>query len=328
MVEKHFVNIGWVWVQWWEGSGEAHTSFPERHVGAGHLESFPYERRAYYKPSGASVCSSEEGLVPSTQCSVGGRWDSLSSGCLRHKRSSHRGGASLPGPPLLRTREPLTSLRSSQSAPPAPSASLKQPGFLEFPSTTWSLARDVEILLQAARKAPRLRLGRGSEGSSGLATWPSIRVLFSDVPVSSPRSSGRAAKGIRASGGCEVIASTYHHVDALFGELHEMLWFNGTVVHPKPSEDAGIHRLRSRVLMWQIPAQGFLRVVLRAKEGSELMARGDLTALADRLTGPFPIVLVRTRGTGRRMTSTVGRQQNLSWNPGLSGDRATGLSQG
>lgn len=40
------------------------------------------------------MCSSEEGLVPSTRCSVGGRWDSLSSGCLRHKRSSHGGGAS------------------------------------------------------------------------------------------------------------------------------------------------------------------------------------------------------------------------------------------
>lgn len=175
-------------------------------------------------------------------------------------------GAGPPGPPLLRTTEPLTSLRSSQSAPPAPSASLKQPGFLEFPGTApW--ARDLWLaMLKSYSRLPgkprRQRLGRGSEGSSGLATWPSIRVLFSDVPVSSPRSSGRAAEGIRASGGCEVTAGTYHHVDALFGELHAMLWFNGTVVHPKPSEDAGIHRLWSRVLMWQIPAQGFLDAVL------------------------------------------------------------------
>lgn len=116
-----------------------------------------------------------------------------------------------------------------------------------------------------------LRLARGGEGSSGLATWPSIRVLFSDVPVSSPRSSGRAAEGIRASGGCKVTASTYHHVDALFGELHEMLWFNGPVVHPKPSDDVestGIHRLWSRVLMRQIPAHRFLYAVCRAKEAA------------------------------------------------------------
>lgn len=62
-------------------------------------------------------------------------------------------------------------------------------------------------------------------------------------------------------------------MDALFGELHEMLWFNGTVVHPQTSEDAGIHRLWSRVLMRQIPAHRFLYAVRRAKEGSELTVR-------------------------------------------------------
>lgn len=195
------------------------------------------------------MCSSEEGLVPSTQCSVGGRWDSLSSGSFYHKRSSHGGGASLPGPPQLSTRKPLTSLHSSQSAPPAPSASLKQPGFLEFP---W--ARDLWLLmLKSYSRLPGKPRRRGWAGAARVPrVWPHGH-LFSDVPVSSPRSSGWAAEGIRASGDCEVIAGTYHHVDALFGELHAGLWLEGTVVHPQPSEDAGIHRLWSRVLMWQIP---------------------------------------------------------------------------
>lgn len=78
------------------------------------------------------MCSFEEGLVPRPSA----QWASLGQPVIRSppsQNSSHRGGASLPGPPLLRTTEPLTSLSSSQSAPSAPSASLKQPGFLEFP---------------------------------------------------------------------------------------------------------------------------------------------------------------------------------------------------
>lgn len=76
----------------------------------------------------------------------------------------------------------------------------------------------------------------------GLVTQPSIRVLFSDVPVSFPRSSGWL-KEIRTSGGYEIIPSTYHHMDALFGVLRETLWFNGTMVHHKPRKHAGIHHL-------------------------------------------------------------------------------------
>ena len=51
------------------------------------------------------------------------------------------------------------------------------------------------------------------------------------------------AEGIQASGGCEIIPSTCHHLDARFGEAHETLWLNGTVVHHKPSKDARIHCL-------------------------------------------------------------------------------------
>lgn len=49
------------------------------------------------------------------------------------------------------------------------------------------------------------------------------------------------AEGTQASGGYEIIPSTCHHMDALFGELHAVLWFDGTMVHHKLSKDAGIH---------------------------------------------------------------------------------------
>lgn len=99
------------------------------------------------------------------------------------------------------------------------------------------------------------------------------------------------AEGIRASGGCEVTASTHHHVDALFGELHEMLWFEGTVVRPK--ENAGIHCL---VDLNADVADSRSQVSLRcsrAKGGRELAVWGvtvnpeSITSQAAKKFAPF-----------------------------------------
>ena len=69
-----------------------------------------------------------------------------------------------------------------------------------------------------------------------------MRTLLSEVPVSSPRSSGRLGEfGLLVA--LRLFWAQSHPRNAVSGGPREMLWCNGATFHDKQKEDAGIHLL-------------------------------------------------------------------------------------
>lgn len=72
----------------------------------------------------------------------------------------------------------------------------------------------------------------------------SIQGLFADIPVSSVGSSGQPRE-FRLPVAMRLFQAQYHHMDSVFGELCETLWFKGTMVCYKQRKNAGIHPVGS-----------------------------------------------------------------------------------
>lgn len=92
------------------------------------------------------------------------------------KGAACRDWASPSGPPLPEdSTASLTSLSSCQSAPPVPRASLKQPGFLEFPGhhrLPWARDLQLEMLKSYSRLPGKPQSAEAGQGhAAGRAPW-------------------------------------------------------------------------------------------------------------------------------------------------------------